>query len=300
MEKTWLISLLGSMVPLVASAGNDALRDQYAPQGELILTQFVSAPFPHPKRADGHTYKGELFSAKEHYSDSTVAIFIPKGFRETGQIDFVIHFHGWKNTVAGALHQYELVEQLLASRRNAVLVLPEGPHDAPDSFGGKLEDPDGFKRFMAELTTVLREQSTLKRKDFTVGNIILSGHSGGYEVISAILDRGGLAAQVKEVWLFDALYAQTDRFLAWADQQHGRLLNIYTEHGGTKEETEQLMATLKKRGTDFYAGNEGDAKPSDLQTNRWVFLYSDLAHNDVLDKHQTFKTWLETSCLAQK
>jgi len=45
--------------------------------------------------------------------------------------------------------------------------------------------------------------------------IILSGHCGGYRVISAILDRGGRSAHVKEVWLFDALYAESDRFLMW-------------------------------------------------------------------------------------
>ena len=118
--------------------------------------------------------------------------------------------------------------------------MPQGPCDAPDSFGGKLEDPDGFKRFMDEVMATLRQQSALKKKDFTLGNIILSGHSGGYEVMSAIVDCGGLTDHVKEVWLFDALYAQTDKFLAWFDKQHGRLLDIYTEHGGTKGETEAV------------------------------------------------------------
>jgi hypothetical protein len=59
-----------------------------------------------------------------------------------------------------------------------------------------------------------------------------------------------------EVWLFDALYAGTDKFLAWLDQYHGRLLNLYTEHGGTKEETERLMATLKQRGKSCFAGKK--------------------------------------------
>ncbi len=112
-----------------------------------------------------------------------MAIFIPKGFRETGQIDFIVHFHGWKNHVEGVLDEYKLIEQLAASGRNAVLVVPQGPRDAPDSFGGKLEDPDGFKRFMADVMDTLRQQSGLKKKDFALGQIILSGHSGGYEVM---------------------------------------------------------------------------------------------------------------------
>src|SRR5439155_8934151 len=99
------------------------LEQTYASFGRLIVTQFVSAPFPHPARAEGHKYKDKLYSAKEHYSDSTVAIFIPKGFRESKRVDFVVHFHGWNNTVAGTLSTYKLIEQLVASGKNAVLVV---------------------------------------------------------------------------------------------------------------------------------------------------------------------------------
>ncbi len=264
MKKLLLLLLGCAALP----ARGETLPEHYARYGELIVTQLASAPFPHPKRAEGHTYQGKFYSAKDHYSDITVAIFIPKGFRETGKIDFVVHFHGWQNNVAGVLERYKLIEQLVASGRNAVLVVPQGPRNAPDSFGGKLEDPDGFKRFMGDVMQTLREKSALKQKDFALGQIVLSGHSGGYEVISAILDRGGLTDHVSEVWLFDALYAQTDKFLAWIDRKQGRFIDIYTEHGGTKARTEELMATLKQRGTAFFAAKEGEAKPADLQAEQ--------------------------------
>ncbi len=285
---------------LASGALAENLPQRYADQGELIVTQMVSAPFPHPQRAEGHKYKDQVYTAKEHYSDSTVAIFIPKGFRETGRIDFVIHFHGWKNYVERVLEHYKLIEQLMESGRNAVLVVPQGPRDASDSFDGKLEDPNGFKRFMDEAAATLREQSALKKKDFTVGNIILSGHSGGYQVMSSIVDCGGLSDHVKEVWLFDALYARTEKFLAWFDNQQGRLLNIYTDHGGTKDESEKLMAKLKQRGTPFFTGQETEAKPADLHTNQPIFLHSDLPHNEVVDKHRTFAEFLKTSCLEKR
>ncbi|HWX19956.1 MAG TPA: hypothetical protein VN578_08635 [Candidatus Binatia bacterium] len=290
--------LCWAALALTASAGD--LAAFYAPSGQLILTGLASAPFPHPNRAEGHQYKDQFYPAKEHYSDNTVALFIPKSFRETGRIDLVVHFHGWRNHVEGVLRQYQLIEQLVKSERNAVLVVPQGPRDAPDSFGGKLEDPDGFKRFIGEVAKTLRQKCDLKRKDFSIGSLVLSGHSGGYQVISSILDHGGLAGQVKEVWLFDALYAQTDKFLAWHDQQHGRLLNIYTEHGGTKAETEQLMATLKRRGTPFLACKEAGLKAADLRTHDLVFLYSELAHDDVLDKHRTFREFLTASGLGKR
>jgi hypothetical protein len=294
MNKLFLLLLGCATLP----ARGATLSERYADSGKLIVTQLASAPFPHPKRAEGHKYQDKLYPATEHYSDNTVAIFIPQGFRETGRVDFVVHFHGWKNTVEGILGRHKLIEQLVESGRNAVLVVPQGPRDAPDSFGGNLEDPDGFKRFMADVVDTLRQQSALKKKDFAIGQIVLSGHSGGYEVISAIVDRGGLTEHVREVWLFDALYAQTDRFLAWIDRHLGRFIDLYTEHGGTKAETEKLMARLKQRGTAFFAGKESEAKPTDLQANKLVFLYSDLPHNNVVHERQEFREFLKTSCLG--
>jgi hypothetical protein len=281
------------------SVCGENFAERYAGLGELMITRLDSTPFPHPKRLEGHTYQGKLYPAKEHYSDNTVAIFIPKGFRGTGKIDFVVHFHGWFNHVEGVLGQYQLIEQFIASRRNAVLVVPQGPRNAPDSFGGKLEDPDGFKRFLEEVMQTLRQKSALTNKDFVLGQVVLSGHSGGYEVISAIVHCGGLTNHVREVWLFDALYAQTDKFLTWIDKQQGRFIDIYTERGGTKARTEQLMATLKKRGTAFFAGKEADANLADLQSNKLVFLYTDLRHNDVIHKRQEFREYLKTSCLGK-
>jgi hypothetical protein len=276
------------------------LEEAYAAQGRLIVTPFASASFPHPARADGHTYQGKLYSAKEHYSDSTVAIFIPKGFRETGRVDFVVHFHGWSNTVAGTLGTFHLVAQLVDSGKNAVLVVPEGPHDAPDSFGGQLEDAGGFKRFMAEVIATLHEHSGFKTKDFSIGKIILSGHSGGYHVIAGILDRGGLAKNADEVWLFDALYGQVDSYVKWSDQTHGRLLNVYTDHGGTKDESEKLQGRLKTRGTSIYAAEETALGVDKLKSAQFVFIHTDLAHNDVADKRNEFELFLKSSALADR
>jgi hypothetical protein len=284
-----------TLLPFIAAGAS--LEETFAPQGQLIFTRFASAPFPHPDRTNGHTYENKRYPAAEHYSDNTVALFVPHGFRETGTVDFVIHFHGWNNTVAGTLATFHLVEQLVASGKNAILVIPEGPHNAPDSFGGKLEDPDGFKRFMAEVVATLRARADFK-KDFTIGRIILSGHSGGYHVIAGILDRGGLPKNADEVWLFDALYGRTDSFLAWADRTHGRLLNIYTDHGGTREESEKFQARLTARATPFLASEETALTDDALRKNKFVFIHTDLAHNEVAYKRDEFALFLKTSDLT--
>jgi len=288
--------LFGVALAVFATASAESLDQRYSTHGTLIVTQFVSAPFPHPSRVEGRQYKDEFYPADKHYSDSTVALFVPKNFRENGRVDFIVHFHGWRNTVAGTLQQFQLIEQLIASGKNAALIVPEGPYNAPDSAGGKLEDPAGFKRFMEEVATTLKQRGVFK-KDFALGEIILSGHSGGYLVMSAIVDRGGLTQQIREVWLFDALYAQGDKFLKWSQQPGGRLLNIYTDGGGTKVRTEEMMATLRQRDANILATTDAQVTTLELRTNKFIFLHTELGHNDVLETRKTFCEFLKTSCL---
>jgi hypothetical protein len=152
---------------------------------------------------------------------------------------------------------------------------------------------------MAEVMRALRQAPALKQADFALGQILLSGHSGGYEVISAILDRGGLTDHVREVWLFDGLYGQTDKFLTWIDRQQGRFIDIYTDRGGTKARTEELMAKLRLRGTTLFEANESETKSADLQSNRLIFVHTDLGHNDVIHKRREFRDYLSTSCLRK-
>ncbi|MCW5552819.1 MAG: hypothetical protein KIS67_11750 [Verrucomicrobiae bacterium] len=277
---------------------SETLEQTYAAYGRVIVQPFAAAPFPHPQRAAGHRYRDRFFPASEHYSDSTVALFIPRGFRETTNIDLVVHFHGWDNSVAGTLETFKLIEQFAASGRNAVLIVPEGPRNASDSFGGKLEDADGFKRFVEEAMTVLHQQAGFQESNSATGRIVLSGHSGGYRVIAAILERGGLSSKVKEVWLFDALYAETDKFLTWWQRERGRLIVIYTEQGGTKSVTEAMMAALKQRGDSFWQGSERSVSEDELRGNRLIFLHTDLTHNEVLERRRTFGRFLTSSGLA--
>ena len=292
------VALIGTLLLTLTASAAELAADAYAPYGRLLILPFVSAPFPHSSRAAGYQYQGAFYSADEHYANRTVAMFIPKGFRETGRVDFVVHFHGWRNTVVGTLQQFRLIEQFAASGRNAVLLVPAGPQNAPDSAGGKLEDPDGFRCFMAEALTGLRQRSGFAHTNFAVGGIILSGHSGGYRVVSAILEHGGLTASVREVWLFDALYARSDKFLAWSTQSDGRLLNIYTDGGGTRNRTEEMMSALQKRGKGFLVATDLAVTAPELKTNKLVFLHTDLGHNDVLAKRNTYCQFLRTSFLA--
>jgi hypothetical protein len=227
-------------------------------------------------------------------------MFIPNGFRESDKVDFVVHFHGWSHTVPGTFAEYNLVKQFCDSGKNAVLIVPQGPHDAKDSFGGKLEDTNGFARFMAEAVTTLKASGGFARTNFEMGDVIISGHSGGYHVMAAILAHGGLPEKIREAWLFDALYGNTDDFKDWQKAENGRLLDIYTDHGGTKEETENLMGTLRTNGVSFFAAEEAAVQPDNLRTNRLVFIHTPMTHNQTVAEHGTFEQFLRTSCLKDR
>jgi hypothetical protein len=52
-----------------------------------------------------------------------------------------------------------------------------------------------FARFMKEVSERLQQSPVVRLKSFKLGSIILSGHSGGYQVISSIL--AGVASPAK-------------------------------------------------------------------------------------------------------
>jgi len=295
MTRSILISLLLlSVLTLSAQQTNQPFIEQ----GRLLKLQLSSAPFPHPRRAAGHTYGKQVYPPEKHYSDSSVAVFIPRGFRPTDAVDFVVHIHGWRSNIDTVLSRYLLPQQLVESGKNAILVFPEGPRNAPDSFGGKLEDPGGFKRFIDDVALALfRNGATTTQM---VGNVILSGHSGAFEAISFALMRGGMPEKIREVYLFDALYGQTEKFAHWIDHYDGKMVFIYTDSGGTKEETESLMEDLRAWNTPYFAADETALSPTDLSNHRLLFLHTDLKHDLVMHYRMQFRAYLKASCLSNR
>lgn len=273
------------------------LTERYNQYGEVIISELSNAPFPHQKRMDGHTYDNKSYSLKEHYNDSTVLIFIPKGHKPREKNDFVIHFHGWYNNVDSVLSQFTLIEQFSESNKNAILIVPQGPKNSPDSFGGKLEEENGFYNFIDEIADLLYEKKLIVSK--IIGDVILSGHSGGYRVISYILMRGGLTDKIKEVFLFDGFYGQIEKYTYWLDHYTGKFINIYTKNGGTKEESENLMECFNSWKVPYIFKNEIDLSDEDLRNNRIIFIYTDLEHNDVIHVRSQFMKYLKASRLGE-
>jgi hypothetical protein len=254
--------------------------------------------FPDTGRANGHTYDKVLYTAADHYHDSTVLIIAPKNLDAKKTVDLIFWFHGWRNNVDNAAVYYKLTKQFIASNRNAVLVLAETAKDSPDSYGGKLENPGVFKALVGDVLNGLQAQHLIKKR-CTAGHILLAGHSGAYRVMARIIQNGQMP--VNETILFDALYAETEKFMDWikADATH-RFINLYTDHGGTEDETHNMIKLLAQEHIPYLETEETNLSPQQLQVNRLMFIHSLHEHNDIISNPDNFRLFLENNPFLEK
>ncbi|MGO8693546.1 MAG: hypothetical protein ACLQMF_07705 [Rectinemataceae bacterium] len=276
------------------SAGIAAKREKHRPvahrvsiesesgYGRLLSLCLDSAPFPDGARKDGYSYDGEYFSCDGHYADSSVDVFIPKGFEPRGRVDLVFFFHGWYSSVSEAARDFALIRQFSESGTKALLVMPETARDAPDSYGGKLESADGFDRFVGELLAALHENRLIPR--VKVGRITLIGHSGAYHVIARILGQKGAAAKVREVCLFDGLYEDVRHFAAWIASSRGRFVSVCAQDGDPAENARSLEASLREDGIPVVTAADNPGEDRQVLRHRVVFISSPYDHSALVSQ----------------
>lgn len=258
--------------------------------GRVLYPKLASAPFPHPKREKGYTFRGSRFPADPHYTDSTVAVFIPEGFEPKNRVDLVFYFHGWYTSVKKAPKEYQLYRQFAESGVNSLLVLPEGPKNAADSFGGKLESPGGFSRLAGEVIEIVEKHKIIKKP--RLGSVVLAGHSGGYRVISHILSNGDLAGRIEGVLLFDALFDNAEMYAEWIVFERGRFAAVYTGGGTTEGHTRELMKLLDGQNIDYRVLPDDPAVDLGELDEEVIFIRSPYDHYGVLYKAGQFKRLL--------
>lgn len=254
--------------------------------------------FPDTGRAQGHLYNNVLYNTSDHYSDSSVIIITPKNFKAKKKIDIIFWFHGWNNNIDTALTEYGLSRQFADADVNAVLVLAETAKDAPDSYGGKLEQKNMFHGLVNDVLQKLVSMHVISAKA-RAGNIILAGHSGAYRVMAHILQNGNVP--VKEVILFDALYADTDKFMDWLTaERHHRFINLYTDHGGTLDETKAMMQQVKNVNIAEDSLEESDVTPGIIRNHKIIFIHTPHEHNYIIQHPDNFKLFIENSLFLKK
>jgi hypothetical protein len=114
-----------------------------------------------------------------------------------------------------------------------------------------------------------------------------------------ILANGNMPVQ--EVILFDALYGQTDKYLNWvqADKTHC-FIDIYTNGGGTDEESKEMAKQLIKLNIRTDTIEEKELTQQLVLTQRILFIHSLHQHNDIINNPDNFQLFLENTSFLKK
>ncbi len=289
---------LGLIFIALTILGNKMSFAQGIPGAVIFRMQSPHTAFPDTGRAKGHMYSKVLYTEGEHYHDSTVLIIAPKNLDARKTVDLIFWFHGWRNNVDSTASYYQLTRQFVASHENAVLVLAETARNAPDSYGGKLENLGVFKALVRDVVNGLKAQR-LVGKNCRPGHILLGGHSGAYRVMARIIQNGQMP--IDEAMLFDALYAETDKFMTWikADTAH-RFIHIYTDHGGTAGESYNMVKLLEQEHLAYTETEESNLTAKQVKADRLLFIHSLHEHNDIICNPDNFQLFLENSPFLTK
>lgn len=233
--------------------------------------------------------------AGEGYGDDTVIVFVPNKYRYRAHegLSALVHFHGHNSSAERAMTAHALREQLVDSRQNAVLVVPQLALFAADSSCGKLTNPGAFSRLLggAVSTTARLGRTALGEARFPerprLGRVCLSAHSGGYHAAACSLLHGSV--DVSETYLFDALYAESEVFKDWvierrdepATRRH-KLVSYFTPGSTTESQNNGLRAALERSGVLVSEElREGELSRRALSHASAVFIRTEVAHSSV-------------------
>jgi len=293
-------------IPLLSAAafaqsGRDEVRARLKSQvqdelGTTLVLGLPQAPFAGVDRGD-----------------DTVIVFVPERYRYRADegISALVHFHGHNSSAERAISAHALREQLVDSRQNAVLVVPQLALFAADSSCGQLASPGALARLLGgALSTAARTgRTTLGDSRFPerarLGRVCLSAHSGGYHAAACSLRLGGV--DVSETYLFDALYAESEVFREWVlarrddpvTSRH-KLVSYFTVGAPTESINKGLRAALERSGVLVSEElREGELSRRDLSHAGAVFVRTEVAHAAVTWETNALRDVLYASMLPR-
>lgn len=264
----------------------------------LVLSALIGFVCTTPDPQLGFHCRGHL--DKRVYSEE-VALFVPARFAAaspTSGNEMIVHFHGHHtyreelkriDTFDDVLDEFKFDEMLAASGRESILVVPSSQGTC-ETFREELSTAKRFRKFIATLGKLLVNAGITQTAEPT--RLVLTGHSGAHAPISSLL-ASGLAEQVDEVLLFDALYVNhlprearaLAAFAARAPEK--RFVAAYID-GSTTPGTRLVWSLLpaKLRGASFEGDVlDSDPLPGDLAVARPVFVRSDQEHWRTVNKY---------------
>ena len=240
-EAALLVSWPGAKatIPVFAVAGDPDLgTGSWEPilgAGGVITGEGLTVDMPRAPYPDGNS----------PFSDPSVQVFVPEGYRDRGEQDTVVHFHGHGTTLEETLISHRYRQHLHASGSNALLVVPQGPVEAASGDFGKLMSPGGLSALLDQVFVLLYREGKIAAP--RLGQLVLTSHSGGYQAVAVNLAPVNGASPVTMVNLFDSLYGYEVPYQSFA-LGGGLFRSNYTAGGGTLDNNQALVAWLAGKG----------------------------------------------------
>jgi hypothetical protein len=212
-----------------------------------------------------------------------VVAWRPPGYAARGA-GVVIYLHGYFTSTDQAVEDHRLLEQFLASGRNALFVVPEAP-----AWNG--EDP--VWPSPGELLAEVLHRTGLPPPP---GPLVVAAHSGGFR--PALLWLGD--ERLEELLLLDGLYRAEDQFRAWleaaAPGARRRLVLVGDETAAKGDALATAMGgVLLARVPPPGRGLEGAAR-----TARVVSIRSQLPHMAIVESGEVLPLLLEATRLPAR
>lgn len=176
---------------------------------------------------------------------------------DRARLGLLVYLHGFDNCIENVVRaapgtcehggavcpSADLIGHLERSGRNALLLCPEVQFHARTSDPGAFAQPAALRRLLGEVFALLGDELPAAPEDLR--HTVLASHSGGYRAAALLATEGG--APVQELFLLDSLYGEEERFERFL-QEGGRLVNLYTEGGGTAARSRALEQRGRAQG----------------------------------------------------
>jgi pimeloyl-ACP methyl ester carboxylesterase len=238
----------------------------------------------------------------------TVVVHAPSQFDTTSPLQLVVYLHGWNGCAAvieatglvacrpektseKAHRGWGLGERHDRANTNTLFVVPQLAFSARDGSPGRFAEKGFFRGFLDELLSEgLGEKLGGTRSIEDVERVTLVAHSAGFKTALAIMRQADAEELVREVVLFDALYAAPAVFAQWVakapEGQARKVVSLYTAKGRTYQFS-QLLAryAVEHLGEDTVALEPAGALDEAIRGHSVVIDRSPVGHGSVPARH---------------
>jgi hypothetical protein len=187
------------------------------------------------------------------------AVYVPPAVKSLDKVNVILFFHGDKVRINPshftireylALREMPLRQGLNTSSRPYILIAPTLGADADTQFGNLGKTIDDYLDLMMTHLYELGPPEYAPSSPPKIGDLIITGHSGGFGPIRSILSNIRRYKQnIREIWGFDIMYGNTAEFLASAK------VPVYAYYNDTAAKS-RALARRKLPNVFVMAGGE--------------------------------------------